>query len=168
MGKIVIITLDEAEEHVLNKILDSIEAEKIQFVDISPAPVLSLSNLSLYPHECKVEVNGQELTLGPRQFALLYLLARNVGRIFTKEQIYYQVWNESTAINVDDTIRYHVSEIRKKLEQIYQEIDKLEKSKVEVKHFSRKNEQFFYFALIGALLLILEALGRYTLLRKIP
>lgn len=28
MGKIVIITLDEAEEHVLNKILDSIEAEK--------------------------------------------------------------------------------------------------------------------------------------------
>ena len=89
MGKIVIITLDEAEEHVLNKILDSIEAEKIQFVDISPTPVLSLTNLSLYPHECKVEVNGQELTLGPRQFALLYLLARNVGRIFTKEQIYY-------------------------------------------------------------------------------
>lgn len=113
MGKIVIITLDEAEEHVLNKILDSIEAEKIQFVDISPTPVLSLTNLSLYPHECKVEVNGQELTLGPRQFALLYLLARNVGRIFTKEQIYYQVWNESTAINVDETIRYHVSEIRK-------------------------------------------------------
>ena len=106
-------------EHVLNKILDSIEAEKIQFVDISPTPVLSLTNLSLYPHECKVEVNGQELTLGPRQFALLYLLARNVGRIFTKEQIYYQVWNESTAINVDETIRYHVSEIRKKLEQTY-------------------------------------------------
>ena len=56
----------------------------------------------------------------------------------------------------------------KKLEQIYQEIDQLEKSKVEVKHFSRKNEQYFYFALIGALLLIVEALGRYTLLRKIP
>lgn len=28
MGKIVIITLDEGSEHVLNKILDSIEAEK--------------------------------------------------------------------------------------------------------------------------------------------
>lgn len=64
--------------------------------------------------------------------------------------------------------KYFRATDNKKLEQIYQEIDKLEKSKVEVKHFSRKNEQYFYFALIGALLLILEALGRYTLLRKIP
>ena len=64
--------------------------------------------------------------------------------------------------------KYFRATDNKKLEQIYQEIDKLEKSKVEVKHFSRKNEQYFYFALIGALLLILESLGRYTLLRKIP
>ena len=64
--------------------------------------------------------------------------------------------------------KYFRATDNKKLEQIYQEIDQLEKSKVEVKHFSRKNEQYFYFALIGALLLILEALGRYTLLRKIP
>ena len=55
-----------------------------------------------------------------------------------------------------------------KLAQIYQEIDQLEKSKIEVKHFSKKNEQYFYFALIGALLLILESVCRYTLLRKIP
>ena len=64
--------------------------------------------------------------------------------------------------------KYFRATDNKKLEQIYQEIDQLEKSKVEVKHFSRKNEQYFYFALIGALLLIVEALGRYTLLRKIP
>ena len=64
--------------------------------------------------------------------------------------------------------KYFRATDNKKLEQIYKEIDQLEKSKVEVKHFSRKNEHFFYFALIGALLLILEALGRYTLLRKIP
>lgn len=55
-----------------------------------------------------------------------------------------------------------------KLAQIYKEIDQLEKSKMEVKHFSKKQEQYFWFGLIGMLLLVGEALLRYTLLRKIP
>lgn len=55
-----------------------------------------------------------------------------------------------------------------KLSQIYQEIDQLEKSKIEVKHFSKKNEQYFIFGLIGMCLLIAQAVLRYTLLRKIP
>ena len=64
--------------------------------------------------------------------------------------------------------KYFRATDNEKLEQIYQEIDQLEKSKVEVKHFSKKDEHYFLFALVGALLLIAEALGRYTLLRKIP
>lgn len=55
-----------------------------------------------------------------------------------------------------------------KLNQIYEEIDQLEKSKIEVKHFSKKNEQYFLFGLLGMCLLIAQALLRYTLLRKIP
>lgn len=55
-----------------------------------------------------------------------------------------------------------------KLKQIYSEIDQLEKSKIEVKHFSKKNEQYFVFGLIGMCLLLVQALLRYTVLRKIP
>jgi len=55
-----------------------------------------------------------------------------------------------------------------KLKQIYQEIDQLEKSKIEVKHFSKKNEQYFIFGLIGLCLLIVQVVLRYTLIRKIP
>lgn len=55
-----------------------------------------------------------------------------------------------------------------KLKQIYAEIDQLEKSKIEVKHFSKKDEHYFIFGLIGMSLLILQVLLRYTLLRKIP
>ena len=64
--------------------------------------------------------------------------------------------------------KYFRATNNEKLTQIYQEIDQLEKNKIEVKHFSKKDEQYLYFALIGVLLLILEAVGRYTLLRKIP
>ncbi len=55
-----------------------------------------------------------------------------------------------------------------KLKQIYREIDQLEKTKIEVKHFSKKQEQYFWFALTGMLLLVAEGVLRYTLLRKIP
>lgn len=55
-----------------------------------------------------------------------------------------------------------------KLKQIYEQIDQLEKTKIEVKHFSKKQEQYFWFGLIGMLLLITETLLRYTFLRKIP
>ena len=55
-----------------------------------------------------------------------------------------------------------------KLQQIYQQIDKLEKSKIEVKHFSKKEEQYFLFGLIGMCLLLVQAVLRYTVLRKIP
>lgn len=55
-----------------------------------------------------------------------------------------------------------------KLKAIYQEIDKLEKTKIEVTEFKRHSEEFFPFALLAGLLLILEIILRYTVLRSIP
>ncbi len=55
-----------------------------------------------------------------------------------------------------------------KLEEIYQEIDKLEKSKIDVKEFSRKSEEFLPFAILGALFLIASLFLRVTIFRSIP
>jgi len=55
-----------------------------------------------------------------------------------------------------------------KLRRIYQEIDKLEKSKISVREYSKKSEQYFLFSMIAFVLLLLEVLLRNTLLRKIP
>ncbi len=55
-----------------------------------------------------------------------------------------------------------------KLEEIYKEIDKLEKSKIEVHEFSRKSEEFLPFALLGALFLIASLFLRVTIFRSIP
>lgn len=57
---------------------------------------------------------------------------------------------------------------KNKLQSIYQEIDKLEKTKIEVKQFSTKSEEYLIFALLAALLMILEIVLRNTLLRNIP
>jgi len=55
-----------------------------------------------------------------------------------------------------------------KLRRIYQEIDKLEKTKISVCEYSKKSEQYFLFSLIAFILLLIEVLLRNTLLRKIP
>lgn len=54
------------------------------------------------------------------------------------------------------------------LKAIYGEIDKLEKSKIEVTNLKRYSEKFHPFALAAAALVLLELLLRYTLFRKFP
>lgn len=54
------------------------------------------------------------------------------------------------------------------LEKIYAEIDRLEKSKVEIITLKRFNEKFFPFAVAAAIFLLLEIILRYTLFKKFP
>jgi len=55
-----------------------------------------------------------------------------------------------------------------KLREVYQEIDKLEKTKMNVKQYSKRYEAFAPFALFACLFLLLELLLRETILKKIP
>ena len=54
------------------------------------------------------------------------------------------------------------------LKNIYKEIDRLEKSKLNVKKFSKRYEAYQPFALAAAISLLLEILLRITVFRRIP
>ena len=56
----------------------------------------------------------------------------------------------------------------RELQNIYKEIDKLEKSKLNVKQFSRRYEAYQPFAVAAVILLLLEILLRITIFRKLP
>ncbi len=56
----------------------------------------------------------------------------------------------------------------KELKQIYQDIDKLEKTKMHVKHFAKRYEAYQPFIIAAFLILLMEILLRITWLRKIP
>ncbi len=64
--------------------------------------------------------------------------------------------------------RYFRATDNNKLAEIYEEIDQLEKSKIEVREFSRKSEEFLPFALAGILSIILSLILRTTIFRSIP
>ncbi len=64
--------------------------------------------------------------------------------------------------------RYYRATDNKTLKGIFEQIDKLEKTKINVSAFTHKTEKFQLFALIAAVLLLIEWILRYTVLRSIP
>jgi Ca-activated chloride channel family protein len=63
---------------------------------------------------------------------------------------------------------YYRSSSKESLMNIYKEIDQLERTKLEVKHFGTQEEKFMIFAFIAIVSLMLEILLRNTVLKKIP
>ena len=55
-----------------------------------------------------------------------------------------------------------------KLKEVYEEIDKLEKTKLNVKEFSKREEEYQVFAWIAFFCILLELLLRNSVLKKIP
>lgn len=51
---------------------------------------------------------------------------------------------------------------------VYQEIDKLEKSKIDVKQHKRVNDEYLWFVILGLGLFVVELLLRYIFLKTIP
>lgn len=64
--------------------------------------------------------------------------------------------------------QYYRATTEQELEQIYAQIDQLEKSEIEITSYKRYGELFRWFVLCAVVLIVLEFLLRYTVLRTIP
>lgn len=62
-----------------------------------------------------VTLNDSTVELTGKEFDLLSFLASNKGRVFTKKQIYTQVWYNEYAFD-DSNIMSFISKLRKKIE----------------------------------------------------
>lgn len=60
-------------------------------------------------------VNDKQIDLTGKEFDLLLFLANNKGRVYTKKQIYTQVWGDDYAFD-DSNIMSFISKLRKKIE----------------------------------------------------
>ena len=76
--------------------------------------IYTIRGLELNEDTREVRVDGELVKMTPIEFKILSLLIRNPGRVFSADEIYERVWNES-AINTD-TVMVHVRNIREKIE----------------------------------------------------
>lgn len=63
----------------------------------------------------KVEIDGQEVYLVGKEFSLLWFLALHSGEVFTKEQIYDEIWGKDEFGEIS-TVAVHIRKIRSKIE----------------------------------------------------
>lgn len=59
---------------------------------------------------------GEEVRLTATEYKILLLLMENLGRVFSAEQIYEKVWEESASFAVENTVMVHIRHIREKIE----------------------------------------------------
>ncbi len=77
--------------------------------------VLRFGELEIDLAACLVRLRGESVNLTAKEFELLRFLARNKGRVLTREQIYRQVWDDSY-LHDDNTVMVHISRLREKIE----------------------------------------------------
>ncbi|HHV45337.1 MAG TPA: response regulator transcription factor [Tissierellia bacterium] len=80
----------------------------------SPSTI-QFNDLVISHEERKVYVKGEEVNLTQKEFDMLYLMARNPGRVFTREEIFNHIWSEEP-VDVR-TIDVHIKNLREKIEE---------------------------------------------------
>ena len=76
---------------------------------------LRFHDMTIDPSAHSVEVKGELVALTAREFDMLLFLAQHKGRIFTKQQIYQNIWKEPYYQD-DGNIMSIISKLRKKIE----------------------------------------------------
>jgi len=81
-------------------------------------------------------------------------------------------------VKIDEELLQNIADItdgqyfratdKNKLKAIYEEIDKLEKTKIEVKEYTKRHEEYLLLVTIAGLLLLIEILLKNTFLKNLP
>ncbi|MED3551731.1 response regulator transcription factor [Cytobacillus praedii] len=77
--------------------------------------IIQIHTLEIDKQSHQVTAGGKEIKLTSIEFDILYLLAKNQGRVFSSEEIFERVWKEES-IGSNKTVMVHIKNIRDKIE----------------------------------------------------
>lgn len=80
--------------------------------DINDDQILKYDNLIIDPTTHQVTVNGKLVELSPKEFNLLYYLAKNPNRVYKNEQLFSLLWDENH-IGDTHTVMVHIYNLKK-------------------------------------------------------
>jgi len=103
----------------MNELMARVGALLRRYMLLNPSltthEAIELNDMIINSENRTVTVSGEVIDLTAKEFDLLHFLAIHKGKIFTKKQLYSQVWQED--YNFDDSnIMSFISKLRKKVE----------------------------------------------------
>ncbi len=75
----------------------------------------TIGGIELDDRTKEVTVDGEQITLTPKEYEILKLLMANPGRVFSPKEIYGTVWKEKP-FGTDNTVAVHIRHLREKIE----------------------------------------------------
>ena len=116
MGKLLLLTLNEQEEKMIDKIITAIsDYIQIEPMEITPASMLSFSGLEIRQSQHRVFQDGEEVNLTRLEYSTLVFLASNPDIVLTKTQIFEVVWNMDSD-SCHSSVSNVICNLRKKIE----------------------------------------------------
>ena len=80
------------------------------------ASVVQVSDIRIDPVRRRVQVGKREVSLTPKEFDLLYALARDRGRVFTKAELLEAIWQQPYE-GYEHSVTCHINRLRSKIER---------------------------------------------------
>lgn len=102
---------------MINSVLSALEVGRRTY-KIEEKKLLSelyFDDMSISPDKREVTRNSRQIKLTFTEFEILYLLAQNPDKVFSKEQIYDIVWKEPYSWDYN-IVMSHIRNIREKIE----------------------------------------------------
>jgi len=115
-GKVLILSFKDDEEHIINRILSCMnkEIEILHHGNVQSGQ-LYFDGLCVDEQKRIVVRENNEIELTYTEFEILLLLAQNMGKVFSKEQIYDSVWKEPY-FGDHNIVMSHIRNLRGKIE----------------------------------------------------
>ncbi|MBX9693485.1 MAG: response regulator transcription factor [Cyanobacteria bacterium] len=83
--------------------------------NVPPSNIFRIGEITIDTDEHQVMKDGKEVRLLPKEFRLLEFLVRHPNRVFSSEDLLENVWESDTSAH-NDTVRGHITRLRKKLD----------------------------------------------------
>ena len=77
--------------------------------------IVEIRGIKIDKTALRVWVNGEEKQFTPKEFDLLTFLAENPNHVFTKEELFKEIWNMDSIGDIA-TVTVHIKKIREKIE----------------------------------------------------
>jgi DNA-binding response OmpR family regulator len=89
-----------------------------KIADNNEHPLVFGTELIINPVYRHVIIDGEPLELTRTEFDLLFYMAKHPNQIFSRQQLYQQVWGDDLGISGENTVRSHIGNLYKKLADV--------------------------------------------------
>lgn len=101
------------------EVVARVKSQLRRYLDLGSLPnrqeVFAIGGVELNDSTKEVTVDGESISLTPKEFEILRLLMSSPGRVLSPKDIYSEVWKERP-LGSDNTVAVHIRHLREKIE----------------------------------------------------